>query len=129
MVTIRKELRIPRAPAEVWAAFQDFGAVHAKLARGFVTDTKLEDGARLVAFANGLVARELLVTMDDAARRLVYAVSGSSNLTHHNASFQVFDDDGGSLVIWIADILPDAAAEVISPMMDAGVAAMRTTLS
>jgi carbon monoxide dehydrogenase subunit G len=129
MATIRKEFRIARPAAEVWEAFRDVGAVHTRLARGFVTDTKLEEGARLVTFANGFVARELLVTVDDAARRLAYAVTGSPNLTHHSASFQVFEDGGGSRVIWVADMLPDAAAATIGPMMDAGVEAMRTTLA
>ncbi|HYD89128.1 MAG TPA: SRPBCC family protein [Vitreimonas sp.] len=128
MATIRKELRVNRPAAEVWAAFRDFGAVHAKLARGFVTDTRLEEGARVVTFANGLVATERLVTMDEPARRLVYAVTGSERLSHHNASFQVFEDGAGARIVWIADILPDAAAAVIEPMMEAGAAAMRTTL-
>jgi hypothetical protein len=129
MATIRKEARMSRAPAAVWDAFRDVGAIHTRLARGFVTDTKLEEGARVVTFANGFVARELLVTVDDDARRLAYAVVGSPNLTHHSASFQVFEDGAGSRVVWIADMLPDAASATIGPMMDAGIEAMKTTLA
>jgi carbon monoxide dehydrogenase subunit G len=128
MATIRKELRLARAPADVWDAFRDVGAIHNRVARGFVLDTKVDDGARMVTFANGFVARELIVTIDDAARRLAYAVVGSPNLTHHNASFQVLEDGAGARIIWIADILPDAAAAAIGGMMDAGVQAMRATL-
>lgn len=128
MATIRQEFSVAAAPEAVWAVFKDFGAVHMRLAPGFVTDTKLEEGARVVTFANGMTARELLVTMDDAARRLVYAVSGSRQLTHHNASFQVFPDGAGSRVVWIADVLPDAAEGPIGGMMEAGVAAMRASL-
>jgi hypothetical protein len=129
MATIRKELRIARAPGEVWDVFRDVGAIHTRLARGFVTDTKLEEGARMVTFANGMMARELIVTVDDAARRLAYAVVDSPNLKHHSASFQVFEDGAGSRIVWTADLLPDAAAATIGGMMDAGVESMRTTLA
>jgi hypothetical protein len=89
MASIRKEIVI-QAPAEtVWAAVRDVGAVHERLAPGFVVDTRLEDGARVVTFGNGQVARELIVDVDDEARRLAWAVVGT-RLTHHNASLQVF---------------------------------------
>ena len=46
MATIRSELKT-RAPAsEVWSAIRDIGALHTRLVPGFVTDTKLEPGAR-----------------------------------------------------------------------------------
>lgn len=128
MATIREEFTVSAAPDAVWAVFKDFGAVHTRLAKGFVTDTKLEEGARVVTFANGMSAKELLVTMDDAARRLVYAVSGSPQLTHHNASFQVFAEGAGSRVVWVADVLPNAAEGPLSGMMTAGVEAMRASL-
>jgi hypothetical protein len=128
MATIRKELRVARAPAEVWDAFRDTGAVHTRLARGFVTATEPEEGARRVTFANGMTVRELIVSVDDAERRLAYAVVDHPSLRHHNASFQVFDDGGGSRIVWTIDLLPDAAAGVIGPMIDAGVAAIAKTL-
>ena len=129
MATIRKEAHIDRPPAEVWAAFADVGAVHTRLARGFVTNTELIEGARMVTFANGMVAKELIVTVDSEARRLVYAVVGIPNLVHHNASFQVFEDGVGSRVVWVADVAPDTAVGTIGGMMEAGMAAMRATLN
>lgn len=128
MATVRKEFTVARPVDAVWAVFADVGAVHTKLARGFVTDTKLEEGARLVTFANGMVAKELIVTVDADARRLVYAVVGSPNLVHHSASFQVFADGAGARVVWVADMAPDTAVEVIGGMMEAGVQAMRASL-
>jgi hypothetical protein len=56
----------------VWEAVRDVGAVHTRLAPGFVVDTRLEADTRVVTFANGLVARELIVDIDDDARRLVF---------------------------------------------------------
>src|SRR5438132_1660099 len=114
MASIRKEILIEAAPEDVWAAVRDVGAVHERLAPGFVIDTRLEEGARVVTFANGLVARELIVDVDDEARRLVWAVVGSSRLTHHNASMQVVADrEGRGRVIWVADLLPNAVARDI----------------
>ena len=55
------------AAADVWDALRDVGALHTRLAVGFVTDGRMEPGARVVTFANGVVARELIVAVDDAS--------------------------------------------------------------
>lgn len=82
MASIRKEILIEAPPKDVWAAVREVGAVHQRLAPGFVVATRLEEGARVVTFGNGLVARELIVDVDDEARRLAWAVVGSPRLTH-----------------------------------------------
>ena len=129
MASIRKDIVIEASPTRVWDAVRDVGAVHERLAPGFVVDTRLEAGARVVTFANGLVARELIVDVDDEARRLAWAVVSSPRLTHHNASMQVFDDgDRGSHVVWIADLLPDEIAGTIAAMIEEGLGAMKKTL-
>ena len=129
MASIRRELLVDSDPERVWAAIRDVGAVHERLAPGFVVDTRLEDGARVVTFANGLVARELIVDIDDQARRLVWSVVGSPRLTHHNASLQVFADASGhSRVVWIADLLPDEIAGTIAGMIEQGLSVMKKTL-
>ena len=129
MASIRKEILVEARPDAVWDAVRDYGAVHQRLLPGFVVDTRLEDGARVVTFANGLVARELIVDVDDAARRLVWAVVGSPRLSHHNASMQVLaDGDRRSRVVWIADLLPSESAPIIAGMMDQGLAVVKKTL-
>ena len=128
MATIRKQVSLRADAASVWSAVRDVGALHERLVPGFVVDTRLEPGARVVTFANGLVARELIVTIDDEARRLVWAVSGSARLTHHNGALQVFADGEGTLVVWTADLLPDEAAPGVAAMMEQGLAAMRRRL-
>ena len=129
MATIHKEIPIDARPAEVWAAIRDVGAVHQRLAPGFVTDTRMDgDDARIVTFANGVVVRELIVTVDDAARRLAYSARGGRS-THHNASFQVFADGDGTRLVWIADVLPPEVAGPIGEMMNAGARVMQRTLA
>jgi hypothetical protein len=128
MATIRKEIFTAARPGDVWDALRDLGALHTRLVPGFVTDTRLEPGARIVTFGNGMVVREAIVTVDDDERRLAWSASGGL-LTHHNGSAQVSSNpDGTTKVVWIADILPNEAASAIGAMMDQGIAAMKQTL-
>ena len=128
MASIRLEVRIQADPETVWDALRDVGALHRRLAPGFVTDVRLEEGARVVTFGNGLVARELIVDVDDAAHRLAWAVVGG-RMTHHNASAQVFaDGEGHSGFVWIADLLPHDVAPGVAAMMEQGLAVIKRTL-
>ena len=89
MASIRKELTTAASAEQVWDVLRDIGALHTRLAPGFVVDTKLEPGARIVTFGNGRVIREPIITIDEAARRLVWSAIGG-HLTHYNSSAQVF---------------------------------------
>lgn len=131
MASIRKETPIDARPEDVWAALSDFGAVHERLVPCFVTDSRLDgDDVRIVTFFNGAVAREVLVGVDDQARRLAYSVvEGPLGSTHHNASAQVFDDGNGcSRFVWITDVLPDDVAERTSQLMEQGISLIKRTL-
>ena len=128
MASIRREVLVRARPEDVWDALRDVGAIHERLAPGFVTAVRLEDGARVVTFGNGMVARELIVTIDDDARRLVWSVVGG-RMTHHNASAQVLEDGPGqSRFVWIADLLPDELAPMVASMMEEGIAVIQRTL-
>ena len=128
MASIHKDILIDADPAEVWDALRDFGALHTRLVPGFVTDTKLDGDARIVTFANGAVAREVLVDCNDAKRRLVYAVR-SERVTQHSASAQVFANEGGrSRLVWIVDVLPHEVAPYMDAQMELGAAAMQKAL-
>ena len=127
MASIRKEIVTSAPPVAVWEIIRDIGALHTRLVPGFVVDTRLEPGARLVTFRNGMVVKEPIVAIDDENRRLVWSAEGVP-MTHYNASAQVFAEGSGSRVVWIADFLPDAAAATVGPMMQEGMAAMKKAL-
>jgi hypothetical protein len=128
VATIRKELLLRTPPETVWDVIRDVGAVHRRLAPGFVTDTRVEEGARVVTFVNGVVARELIVSVEEEARRLVWSVVGGT-ATHHNSSFQVFAAPaGGTRLVWITDVLPQAAAAPLSAMIEQGSQVIQRTL-
>lgn len=128
MASIQKELNLAVPAAHVWEALRDVGAVHDRLARGFVVSTTREGEYRDVTFANGMHVRERIVTVDDSARMLVYAAEGG-RLSYHNASFTVVDDgSGGSKLLWTTHLLPDDMASAIEGMMTGGLEAMKRTL-
>jgi Polyketide cyclase / dehydrase and lipid transport len=129
MATIRKIIDVAAPAAKVWDVVRDVGAVHTRFAPGFVVSTVLEEGARVVTFANGLVARELIVDVNEALRRLAYAIR-SDQLQHHNASFEVVEvGPQHTHLVWTADVLPEAAGERLSSMMEIGAQAAAQALN
>jgi len=128
MASIRKEISIAVPAEQLWDAMRDVGALHTRLVAGFVVDCRLEGESRTVTFANGMMATELIIDVNDADRRVAWSAVGG-RLTHHNASAQVFaDGDGNSRVVWIADLLPHELAPSIAGMIEQGLAAMKQTL-
>jgi uncharacterized protein YndB with AHSA1/START domain len=128
MASIRTETMIDASPDEVWDALRDWGALHTRLVPGFVTDVRLDGPDRIVTFFNGATVREVLVTLDDTARRLVWSIVDGP-YTHHNGAAQVLlDADGSTRFVWTADLLPDATAERTKEMMERGTATVRRTL-
>ncbi|HEX6704301.1 MAG TPA: SRPBCC family protein [Albitalea sp.] len=128
MATLVKEFAVDAPPEAVWDVVRDVGALHTRLAPGVVVDTRLEPGLRVVRFANGLVLRELIVSVDDARRRLVYSSVGGQ-ATHHNASVQVLPEGAGrSRFVWTTDLLPDTLVAAVDPLQDQVAAVMKQTL-
>jgi uncharacterized protein YndB with AHSA1/START domain len=131
MASIRKEITIDARPETVWAALSDFGALHERLVPGFVTNAYLEgDDVRVLTFFNGVVARELLVGVDEEARRLAYTVVESPlGSSHYNGSAQVFAErDGTSRFVWIVDVLPHDVAGPVNELMSQGIGVIKRTL-
>lgn len=128
MASIHQEVLID-APAEhIWDAIRDVGAIHTRLAREFVVDTRLDGDCRLVTFANGASVRERIIDVDDRARRIAYSVV-EWRATHHHASMQVFaDGDRRSRLVWITDLLPNDLVDFVGGMMEQGCVAMKQTL-
>jgi hypothetical protein len=128
MACVRKAILIDTRPEDAWAALRDWGDVHRRLVPGFVVDARLDGDDRVVTFFNGAVVRELLVDLDDEARRLVWSVV-EGPYTHHNASAQVFaDGEGRTRFVWIADFLPHELAPHIDELMERGAGVLKATL-
>ncbi len=125
MATIHRDIILATPPDQVWDAVRDVGALHTRLVPGFVVDTVLEEGARVVTLANGMVARELILSCDDARRRLAWSIVGG-RMTHHNGVLEVLPaPGGGTRAVWTADLLPHDLAGPIGALMAEGMAAMQ----
>jgi|SRR5215510_7866378 len=131
MTSIIRETGIATTPQAAWAGLRDFAALH-EFARGFVTSTKLEDErTRVVTFINGATARELLIGIDENARRIAWTITDLAGAAHHGGSAQVLadnEDSGRCRFVWVTDVLPDDLAGRLGQMMDAGIAAIKRTL-
>jgi hypothetical protein len=128
MASILKEIVIDVAADVAWAAVRDVGAAHTRLVPGVLTDTRMEPGARVVTFANGMVVRELIVDVDDTRKRFAYASVGG-RATHHNASMQVIAQGADQCrLVWITDLLPQEAVTPVTALVELGAATMKRTL-
>jgi uncharacterized Fe-S cluster-containing protein len=124
MASIHNDIPLNASAHDVWDAVRDFGALHRRLVPGFVTACTLDGDARVVTFANGSVAREILVDSDDQRQRLVYAIN-NERLKHYSASVQVIaDGDGKCRLVWIIDMLPNELAAYVQGQTKEAVIAM-----
>ncbi|MFI1234630.1 SRPBCC family protein [Nocardia salmonicida] len=130
MASVHREFLVDATPDEVWDVLRDFGAVHERLAPGFVTDTRLDADTRTVTFADGTVVAERLVDLDPVSRRVAYTVVGGSlHPSHHHAWMQAVPEAGGrTRFIWHTDVLPDALAAPIAESMEHGATVIRSAL-
>lgn len=127
MASITKDIPLTADADTVWSALRDVGQVH-RLFAGVLTDAQLDGDTRVVTFANGFVARERIIDIDDDARRVAYAVVDGP-FQHHHASMAVFaDPGGGSRLVWTTDLLPDDLAPMVAGLVDQGASAVQRTM-
>jgi hypothetical protein len=126
MASIRREVHIQAPGEKVWDALREVGALHTRLCPGFVVDTKMEaEDVRLVTFANGRQARELIVSVDDAERRVCWAIVDEP-FAHYNGAAQVtLLNDGSCRFTWLSDLLPNDLEPAVTTMIEAGIAAIK----
>lgn len=128
MASIHKEIRLAASADDVWDAVRDVGNIHTRLCPGFLTDCRMDGpDARIVTFGNGMVVKELIIDLDEKARRVAWSAVGG-RMSHHNASMQIFAEAADCRAVWIADLLPNDLAGAIAGMIDQGLAAMKKTL-
>jgi hypothetical protein len=131
MASIIREAVISAPAAQCWDAVRDFGALHKRLAAGFVTNvTMVNERDRRATFFTGAVATERLVGIDEESMRLAYSViDGPMKATHYNASAQIVPlGPDRCRFVWTIDILPDELAPRVAELMGAGLRAISATL-
>ena len=124
MATIIKHIELDTGADAAWALLRQVGAAD-KAFPGVLTDSRLDGDVRTVTFANGMVARERIITLDEAGKRVAYTVIEGS-FSHHSASMQVEPTGAATCrVTWTSDFLPDEAAAMVAPLVELGAAALQ----
>lgn len=107
METETAEIEIAASPGDVWAVAGDFGGIGWMPGIDSVT---VEGDVRTIAMM-GMEIKEQLVSRDDAARAITYAiVDGPVPVESHQATITVHDARAGSRVTWEVSVEPEGAA-------------------
>lgn len=127
MATIWWEQPVAASADRAWAALRRVEKAH-ELFAPVLSDGSMQGDVRTVTFANGLVVRERIVTIDEPRRRVAYTVLGDT-FEHHLASMQILPvDEGNCRFLWISDFLPDNRAETVRPLVEQGARAFASNV-
>jgi hypothetical protein len=128
MASIHRETVVDVGADRAWAALRAVAAPH-ELFAPVLTDGELNGETRRVRFANGMVLNERIVDVDDGTRRVAYSALDAPGLRYHHASMQVLDEGSSRCrFVWITDFLPADAGGTLTPLIEAGSAALKTNL-
>ncbi|GGN50866.1 uncharacterized protein YndB with AHSA1/START domain [Actinoplanes campanulatus] len=130
MATVRVDTVLSVPVQQVWEAVADVGAVHRRMLPGRVLNARLDGDQRILTMPDGVEVRELIVAVDHELRRMAYTVVEGQRmpLTYHHASFQVFEDEAGSRLVWQTDVLPHAMAAHVRPRVEVGIREIRDVI-
>ena len=110
--SVRRQVRIDRPAAEVWALVGDPARLHEWVPG--ITASTVEGTVRVITTASGLPIPEEIVTCDDLQRRFQYRITAPM-FREHLSTLDVIDlGDGTSLVVYAADADPATMALVIA---------------
>jgi hypothetical protein len=128
MTSIYREVVLQTGAAKAWQALRDPLNLTNVFA-GVLTAVSFDGEVRTVTFANGNVAQERMVSVDDHRMRLAYTVCGE-RFSHHHSSIQIEPlSDSQCRFVWISDFLPDSLHAFVEPLVDAGCAAVARNLA
>jgi hypothetical protein len=119
MASIHSEKRVQVPADRAWAALRDVANPH-RLFAGVLTDARIDGDIRTVTFANGMVAKERIIDINDPRRRIAYTVTGDM-FEHHSASMRIVPDGPDACrFVWITDLLPDDRVKMVAPLVEQG---------
>jgi hypothetical protein len=128
MASIHHEVVVKMDTDEAWAALREVGQAHRLFAPVLVSG-QLDGDVRTVTFANGMVAREQILDVDDERKRVAYTVTNGPGLAFHHASMELVEEGPGRCRFrWITDFLPQEAAAALQPLIEQGSHALKKNL-
>lgn len=109
--TVRREVRIRRSAADVWAVIGDPARVHEWFVG--IAATEMDGTTRTITTGIGIPIPEEIVTHDDVLRRFQYRITGPL-VSEHLSTLDVLDvGDGTCLVVYGVDAAPRQMALII----------------
>jgi hypothetical protein len=130
MASIHHEATIDVGAGVAWARLRQVDQAHSLFAPVLVDGTFDRDAqTRTVRFANGMEAKERILDVDDARRRVAYTVVDGGGMTYHHASMQIIEDGPTQCrFVWVSDFLPAEFGEGMGPLVEAGSRALKANL-
>jgi carbon monoxide dehydrogenase subunit G len=129
MATITREITLDATPDAVWEKLRDVGAINELI--DFLGEVTVEGDRRACALDGGGELEELIVTVDDEARRVAYSIVESPfGFAHHGASMQALaNGNGGTRFLWVSDFKPDDVEPALAEAVDGALASIERALS
>jgi hypothetical protein len=126
MGTVRREVRVDRPAADVWAVLGDPTTIQEWFPG--IDDSVVDGTSRVITTTSGLPMPEEIVTLDHLQRRFQYRLT-IPLVRHHLGTIDVHDlGDGTSLVVYGTDAEPDTLALVIGGATGAALQELRRQL-
>ena len=123
MASVRAHARIDRPASDVWEAVTDPTGI-ASWFPG-VDACALEGDIRTVTTSSGFVVKERVVTNDSDLRRFQYSLVDLPGIESHMATIDVIEDGAGTIAVYAADVVPDAAGTQMQESVSAAVNALK----
>jgi Polyketide cyclase / dehydrase and lipid transport len=128
MASISEEIAVEVGIDQAWAALRQVGNVH-ELFAPVLVGAHLDGDTRTVRFANGMVAKERILDVDNERRRVAYTALDVPGMTYHHASMQLVDAGPGRCrFVWVTDFLPQEIRGNLTPLIEQGAGALKSNL-
>jgi hypothetical protein len=124
--TVRRQVRIHRAPDDVWAYIGD----PTRIAEWFpgIASCTVDGTSRVIVTGSGIPMPEEIVTNDALQRRFQYRITAPM-FRAHLSTLDVLDlGDGTSLVVYAADAEPAMMALVVAGAAGSALEHLRTMM-
>lgn len=126
MATITKTTYLSTGSDKVWEVVRDPSRANELIT--FLGEVTVDGDTRVCALGDD-VLEELIVGIDDEARRFVYSIRRSPfGFVHHQASMQAVPEGEGTRFVWLVDFLPAEVAPDVDEALTAAVASIEAVL-
>jgi len=119
------EIDINGSPEAVWALAGDFGGI-----AGWMPgmESCRVEGENRILETMGMTITEQLVTKDDAARAITYAIIDGVPVESHRATVTVTAAGDGSHVTWVVDAAPEEMADLMHAVYQQSLEALKAAV-